>query len=207
MSTRLQTARQERDTLLMSGPPALRRQTGAQAGGAALLSPLLALHRVLSSSTASVDPALDHVRRLCRATGRRLEDLVDVDDAPTVSLLVSRFIEPDLLPLCDVLASFLGPAARARFADADANNDDLKDLGDAVAAVVEEDLGPALLSLGLFTFEVPRPFVTLFDPRRHQLVERGSGPKDVVVDVQRFGRVEQGRRLKEPALVVVGGGT
>ncbi|MDP2344864.1 MAG: hypothetical protein Q8O67_28220 [Deltaproteobacteria bacterium] len=196
--TVIETARRERDTLMMTAPSPLRSP---------LLSALLTLHRALSSSTATVDPGLDHARRLCRAAGRRLEDLLDRAEEPGAALLVSRFVEPDLLPLTDALAVFIGRCARARFNDADPSNDDLQDIGDAVAVVVEEDLGPALLSLGLFSFEVPRPFASAFDPRRHQLVERAAGPKDVVVDVQRFGRVGAGGRLKDPALVVVGGGS
>ena len=202
--TLLQAARQERDALVMALPPS------SSMARSPLLSSLLTLHRALSSSS-TVDAGLVTVRRQTRAAGRRLEDLLDVDDAPADAVVVTRFVEPDLLPLTDALATFIGRAARARFTpwagDGQSETDALPELGDAVAAVVEQELGPALLSLGLFGFEVPRPFVTHFDPRRHQVVERASGPISVVVDVHRFGRIGLGGRLNDPSLVVVGGGS
>lgn len=199
-SVSVEQARRESRHLMASAPPQSHP---------ALLTALLTLHRALSSST-SLHPGLHHVRRLCRRVGRHLEDLVDplaeAAEATTPAAFMARFIEPDLLPLADALAAFLGPACRPEFGGADAG-DDVKVVADAVIAIVEEDLGPALLALPHgFAFEVPRPQVTRFDPRRHQLLERQLGPKDVVVDVQRFGRVGRGGRLLEPALVCVGDG-
>lgn len=189
----VEAARRESKHLVSQAPASLQ---------APLVTSLVTLHRVLSSTTA-LDPSLEHLRRRCRRAGRRLENLLDAfaGGSTSTSALLTSFVEPDLLPLLDATALFLGPALRA--------SDDegsVRVVADAVIAVVEEDLGPAVLAVAGFSFEVPRPQVTVFDPRRHQLLERGAGAKDVVVEVHRFGRVGRGNRLLEPALVVVGDG-
>jgi hypothetical protein len=200
-SVSVEQARRESRHLMASAPPQSHP---------ALLTALLTLHRALSSST-SLQPGLHHVRRLCRRVGRHLEDLTDpmaeATEATTPAVFTARFIEPDLMPFMDALAAFLGPACRPDVGVGGDDAADVKGVADAVIAIVEEDLGPALLATPHgFAFEVPRPQVTRFDPRRHQLLERQAGPKDVVVDVQRFGRVGKGGRLLEPALVCVGDG-
>lgn len=190
MTPLLQIARKEAQQMLAGAPPALSQP---------LLQALLTTHRTLSAPLTTPQPAVEQLRRQARRCGRRLEDLLDAPRAPSTSLLVTRFIEPDLLPFVDALAVYLGSAARS-------DGDDVRDLGEAIAVVVEEDLGGAVLAAGLFAFEVPRPGLTVFDPRRHQLVERAPGKKDVVVDLQRFGRTGAGGRLLEPSLVIVGSG-
>ncbi len=196
----LQTARQEARQLLSAAPPSLS-QPPVRSPGHDLLQALLTTHRTLSAPLQTPSSTLDLLRRQARRCGRRLEDLLDGlgKRAPSTSMLVTRFIEPDLLPLVDALAVFLGGAARA-------DGDDLKDVGEAVAVVVEEDLGGAVLAAGLYGFEVPRPGLTMFDPRRHQLVERAAGKRDVVVDVLRCGRIGAGGRLLEPSHVIIGAG-
>jgi len=165
-----------------------------------LLQAVATLHE-LTSSSSSIVPELAAFASATRRAGRRLEEALDAERSRASSSLIARIIEPDIVPLADAVAGLLGlanqPGADTAFAD----------VAEALAVVVETELGPALTSsCQLAGFELPRPWRTTFQPQRHQLLERGEGPRDVVVAVERCGRLGPGGRLLDPALVIVGSG-
>ena len=166
----------------------------------ALLRAMTVLHELLSSSSSS-SPELLQVTRVVRRAGRRLEDALDGERARPLTLFVSGCVEPDIVPLADAIAGLLTTANQP------GGDPGLAIIGEALAVVVEAELGSALaVSCGLPSFEVPRPWRTPFQPQRHQLLERAEGPRDVVIAVERCARIGRGGRLLEPALVIVGGG-
>lgn len=161
---------------------------------------LATLHELLVDVEAEL-PAFAGVSRVVARAGRRLEDALDGERSWVLPDLVARTIEPDVVACADAVASALGPAMQPT------DGASPHDLLEAVAVVVEQELGVALqLCCRLPGFEVPRPWRTPFAPARHQVIERGLGPRDVVVGVERCGRVGAGGRLLEPAHVIVGGG-
>ncbi len=166
---------------------------------APLLHALMTLHEVALSSTAS-PLELVNFSRAVRRTGRRLEDIADSERPRPLAAFIASTVEPDIIPLADAVAALLGHA------HAPGGDPVFADVAEALAVVVETELGPALASTcQLPSFELPRPWRTTFQPQRHQLLERGDGPRDVVVSVERCGRVGVGGRLLDPALVIVGG--
>jgi hypothetical protein len=156
-----------------------------------------------SSSSSSLPPSVEltMLARLIRRAGRRLEEHLDGERPRTAAAIVVRVIEPDVVPIGDGVAQMLGRAFQP------AGDVDVAELVEAIATVTEADLGPALQACaGVAGFELPRPWRTAFVPQRHQVVERSAGPKDMIVAVERCGRVAAGGRLVEPALVIVGNG-
>ncbi len=158
------------------------------------------LHELLLDAEHELPACAAALQAVARA-GRRFEDALDGERPWTLPDLVTRTIEPEVVACADRVVSALGPAMQP------ANAASPHELLEAVAVVVEQELGVALqLCCRLPGFEVPRPWRTPFAPARHQMVERGLGPRDVVVGVERCGRVGAGGRLLEPAHVIVGGG-
>lgn len=196
MTIDLAEAHRRREARSSTSPPLRSAQTLAP-----LLNAVATLHEVASSSVV-VAVELDTLARAIRRAGRRLEDALDGERALVTSSVVARTIEPDIVPLADAVAALAGianqPGADAAFAE----------IAEALAVVVETELGPALTSTcQLPGFELPRPWRTTFQPQRHQLLERSEGPRDVVIAVERCGRLGPGGRLIDPALVIVGGGS
>jgi hypothetical protein len=166
-----------------------------------IVQALATLHELLVDLEAELPVFAGASRAVARA-GRRLEDALDGERSWELTELVARTIEPDVVACADRVVSSLGPAMQP------ADGASPHELLEAVAVVVEQELGVALqLCCRLPGFEVPRPWRTPFAPARHQVIERGLGPRDVVVGVERCGRVGAGGRLLEPAHVIVGGGT
>ena len=167
------------------------------------LSALAWLVSSSSSSPTSVPPSVEltMLARLIRRAGRRLEEHLDGERPRSAASIVVRVIEPDVVPIGDGVAQMLGRAFQP------AGDVEVAELVEAIATVTEADLGPALQACaGVAGFELPRPWRTAFVPQRHQVVERSAGPKDMIVAVERCGRVAAGGRLVEPALVIVGNG-
>ena len=183
---------------------ARRDRTTSTLRQATTMTPLLlalgTLHELLVELEREL-PAFAAAARAVGRAGRRLEDALDGERPWVLADLVARTIEPDVVGCADRVVSALGPAMQP--SDAASPHE----LLEAVAVVVEQELGTALqVCCRLPGFEVPRPWRTPFAPARHQVVERGLGPRDVVVGVERCGRVGAGGRLLEPAHVIVGGG-
>lgn len=165
-----------------------------------LVLALSTLHELVSAAASEVPAFAGALKAVARA-GRRLEDALDAERPWDLADLVARTIEPDVVSCADRVVSALGPAMQP------ADGASPHELLEAVAVVVEQELGVALqLCCRLPGLEVPRPWRTPFAPARHQVVERTLGPRDVVVGVERCGRIGAGGRLLEPAHVFVGGG-
>lgn len=166
---------------------------------APLLLALSTLHELLRDLERDVPACAAAARTVARA-GRHLEEALDGERPWLLADLLARTIEPEVVASIDRVVSGLGPAMQP-----DAGGP--PELLEAVIVVVEQEVGVALqLCCRLPGLEVPRPWRTPFAPARHQVVERGLGPRDVVVGVERCGRVGAGGRLLEPAQVIVGGG-
>lgn len=176
-------------------------------GFGSVVDALALLHGLTSSATASSlasSPALIPLAGTIVRAGRRLETLLDGERPRAVRDIVTRAIEPDVVPVADAVALALAPLVSPSARDADGV--DAADLAEALALVVETVLGPALAtSSALPQLSIPRPYRDAFDAHRHRLLERASGPRDVVVAVERCARLGPGGRLLEPALVIVGG--
>ena len=196
MTIDIAEAHRRRDARSSTSPPLRSAHTLAP-----LLQAVATLHE-LASSAVVVVVELDTLARAIRRAGRRLEDALDGERALPLTSVVARTVEPDIVPLADAVAALASianqPGADAAFAD----------IAEALAVVVETELGPALTSTcKLPGFELPRPWRTTFQPQRHQLLERSEGPRDVVIAVERCGRLGPGGRLLDPALVIVGAGS
>lgn len=179
------------------------RATNALLRHATTMMPLVlalgTLHELLLDVARELPTFAGASRTVARA-GRRLEGALDGERLWTMNDLVTRTIEPDVVASADRVVGALGPALQPEAASP-------HELLEALAVVVEQELGVALqVCCRLPGFEVPRPWRTPFAPARHQVVERGLGPRDVVVGVERCGRIGAGGRLLEPAHVIVGGG-
>ncbi len=165
-----------------------------------LVLALSTLHELLLDVEREL-PAFAAASRAVARAGRRVEDALDGERPWALTDLVARTIEPDVVACADRVVAALGAAMQP------SDGASPHELLEAVAVVVEQELGVALqLCCRLPGLEVPRPWRTPFAPARHQVVERGLGPRDVVVGVERCGRVGAGGRLLEPAQVIVGGG-
>jgi hypothetical protein len=183
---------------------ARRDRTTTSLQHAATMMPIVlalgTLYELLLDAARELPACAAALQGVARA-GRRLEDALDGERPWVLADLIARTIEPDVVPCVDRVASALGPSMQP--SDAASPHE----LLEAIVVVVEQELGVALqLCCRLPGFEVPRPWRTPFAPARHQVVERALGPRDVVVGVERCGRVGAGGRLLEPAHVIVGGG-
>ena len=141
-------ARNEAQTLLSTAPSSLTTSAASP-----LMTALLTTQRLLTapaSTPSTPSPTLSSLAAQTRRCGRRLEDLLDgstlsSSSSSSSSSLVARFVEPDLMPLLDAVAAFVGVAARA-------DDDELRALGEAVCVVVEDDVSHAVAALGLAGF-------------------------------------------------------
>ena len=172
------------------------------------LGPVLQALTVLSSLLASsashglaMGAELTMLDRLVRRAGRRLEDHLDGERPRNIALVNKRVIEPDVVPIGDAVAQCLGRGLQP------AGDVELAEVVEAIAQATETDLGAALVACtGGLGFELPRPWRTPFVPQRHRIVERAAGPKDIIVAIERCGRIAGSGRLVEPAIVIVGSG-
>jgi len=181
---------------------------GAHAGLVAVVDALALLHEIAARGVPSGRPEWTTVHNAVVRAGRALEDATDVERPPRAVDVIARVVEPELAVIGDAVARLLGHALAPGRDDVVAGDADVAALAEGLARVVEGELSTAaLVGCGVHGFDVPRPWSVVFSPERHHLAARGAGPRDVIVALERAGRVGQGGRVVSAAQVIVGSGT
>jgi hypothetical protein len=188
-----------------------------------VIDALAQAHQLIQGARA-LPASVERFAEQLRQAGRRLEVACDAERPVRPDVVIRRVIEPDVVPLCDGLARLLGPVLSSptptvsdeQVVSADGGGAmpvpvqaavPVVDVVMGVVAIFERQLGPALQrSCRAPAPRFPIPWRTPFDASVHRVVERGRGPVDVVIAVERAGREGISGRLEEPAWVVVGGG-